>query len=73
MPACIELDLRALPAPQPMERALAAAEGLAPGAELVVLTPLVPLPLLDLLAVRGFEATATPLRDGGVRVVVRRR
>ena len=69
----IELDLRALPAPQPMERALAAAEALARGGELVVLTPLMPLPLLDLLDGRGFETVATPLGDGGARVVVRRR
>ena len=73
MDARIELDLRALPAPQPMERALAAATDLASGAELVVLTPLMPLPLLNLLDDRGFEVTATPLRDGGARVVVRRR
>lgn len=68
-----ELDLRALPAPQPMERALAEADRLVPGAELVVLTPLMPLPLLDLLDACGFEAAATPLVEGGARVVVRRR
>lgn len=73
MAAGIELDLRALPAPQPMERALAAADGLARGSELVVLTPLIPLPLLELLDGRGFDTAATPLRDGGARVVVRRR
>lgn len=73
MAAGIELDLRALPAPQPMERALAAADGLVRGAELVVLTPLMPLPLLELLDGRGFATTATPLPDGGARVVVRRR
>lgn len=68
----MELDLRALPAPQPMDRALAAVEALVQGAELVLLTPLMPMPLLQLLDERGFETFASPLREGGARIVVRR-
>ena len=69
-PAC--LDLHALPAPQPLERGLAAAEALPPGGSVVLLTPVVPMPLLQLLeAPRGFRAEAR-LRSDGARVVVRR-
>ena len=67
-----DLDLRDLPAPEPLERALAAADALAPGAELVVLTPLLPLPLLQLLDARGFRTRADWLADGTARVVIRR-
>jgi hypothetical protein len=68
----IELDLRALPMPEPMERALAAAEALAPGGTLSVLTPWMPLPLLELLAERGLQADAEALPDQGARVWIRR-
>lgn len=69
-PGC--LDLRHLPAPEPLERALAAADALAPGAELVLLTPLLPIPLLQLLDARGCKAQAQWLSDGTARVVVQR-
>lgn len=69
-PPC--LDLRGLPSPEPLERALAAAGALAQGAELVVLTPLMPYPLLQLLSARGFEAAAEFLPGGHARVRVRR-
>lgn len=68
----LELDLRSLVAPEPMVRALAAADALAADATLVVLTPLLPLPLLQLLAERGFHARALPLADGAARVTIRR-
>lgn len=66
-----ELDLRRLPSPQPMLRALAAADALAPGQALQVLTPLLPLPLLDALAARGLHASASVLPAGGARVLIR--
>lgn len=66
------LDLRQLPAPEPLRLALAAAEDLVPGAELVVLTPLMPLPLLQLLELQGYDASAEPLPEGGARVRIRR-
>ena len=66
-----ELDLRALPSPEPMRRALAAADALRPGQQLQVLTPLLPTPLLEVLAARGLQATATLLPAGGARVVIR--
>ncbi len=65
------LDLRGLPPPQPMLQALAAAGDLAPGQTLQVLTPLMPLPLLDALRERGFQASASALPDGGAWVLIR--
>ncbi|KQX99342.1 hypothetical protein ASD22_03515 [Rhodanobacter sp. Root480] len=67
-----ELDLRALPMPEPMERALAAADALPPGGALSVLTPFMPLPLLEVLAERGLHAEAELLPDQGARVWIRR-
>ena len=68
-----ELDLRCLPSPLPMQYALAAAEALFPGQTVRVLTPLMPLPLLDMLATLGFSFEATRLPDGGARVLICRR
>ncbi|MGN2251923.1 DUF2249 domain-containing protein [Frateuria sp. GZRe12] len=69
----IELDLRHLPAPQPMLRALEAAETLAPGERLIVVAPMLPRPLLMELAQLGFEAEpGEPQADGSVRVQIRR-
>lgn len=67
-----ELDLRHLMAPEPMLRALAAADALAAGQEVTVLTPMLPRPLLLELALRGFEAEPEPLPDGSARVLIRR-
>lgn len=66
-----ELDLRWLPSPEPMLRALAAADALLPGQATQVLTPLLPTPLLDALAARGLQATAFALPTGGARVLIR--
>ncbi|PWK85777.1 DUF2249 domain-containing protein [Fulvimonas soli] len=66
------LDLRRLPAPEPLQRALAAADALLPGQSLRVLTPLLPAPLLDALAQRGLHARAEPLAEGGAQVTIRR-
>jgi len=66
-----ELDLRWLPLPEPMLRALAIADALLPGQAVQVLTPLLPTPLLDALVSRGMQATAFALPTGGARVLIR--
>jgi len=66
-----ELDLRWLPSPEPMLRALAIADALLPGQAVQVLTPLLPTPLLDALVSRGMQATAFALPTGGARVLIR--
>jgi hypothetical protein len=68
--AACELDLRDLPAPEPMLRALAAVDALAPGAVLVLWTPMRPVPLLQLLAERGLQACTQVLADGTARVEI---
>lgn len=65
-----ELDLRDLPAPEPMQRALQAADALRQGQSVVVLTPLVPVPLLDALASRGLQTTVSEQPGGGARVLI---
>jgi hypothetical protein len=68
-----ELDLHHLGAPEPMLRALEAADTLAAGEQLTVVTPMLPRPLLMELALRGFEAEpGEPQPDGSVRVQIRR-
>lgn len=68
-----ELDLRNLPAPEPMLRALAAAEALAPGETVCIIAPRLPRPLLMELAQLGFHAEpGPPQADGSVRVCIRR-
>ena len=64
------LDLRWLPAPEPMLRALAAADALLPGECVCVLTPLLPIPLLDALSARHLRHLAEPEPSGGVRVLI---
>lgn len=70
-PILPELDLRGLPAPEPMQRALEAANALLPGQAVQVLTPLLPTPLLDVLAARGLRTTVFALPTGGARVLIR--
>lgn len=65
-----ELDLRHLPAPEPMQRALDATEALLPGQSVSVLTPMVPTPLLEMLAARGLLTTVSPLAGGAARVLI---
>lgn len=68
-----ELDLRHLEAPEPMLRALAAADRLAPGEAVAIVAPRLPRPLLMELAHLGYDAEPdTPRSDGSVRVVIRR-
>ena len=69
-PDAVELDLRGLPAPEPMVRARAAADALAPGESVRILTPLVPLPLLEALRARGLRHRVEELPAGGARVLI---
>lgn len=66
------LDLRGLPAPAPLERAVAASDRLEAGGDLEVLTPQMPYPLIELLVGRGFAVAAEHCADGSARVRVRR-
>ena len=66
------LDLRHLQAPEPLERAMAAADALPPGARLEVWTPMLPIPLLQLLDARGFMACAELQEDGTTRIFIGR-
>lgn len=68
-----ELDLRHLEAPEPMLRALDAADRLAPGEAVVIVAPRLPRPLLMELAHLGYDAEPeAPRADGSVRVLIRR-
>ncbi|WP_198117029.1 DUF2249 domain-containing protein [Massilia rhizosphaerae] len=65
------LDLRDLPAPQPLERILDALDGLADGAELCVLLAREPHPLYGILAHDGYRWRST-WRDDGCLVTIAR-
>lgn len=65
------LDLRHLAAPEPMVRALEAIDALPPGCGLVVLTPLMPVPLLERLGAMGHDVHAELMSDGTARLHVR--
>ncbi len=52
----IELDLRQLPAPEPMVRIFDALPDLVTGQALIARTPCWPQPLLDRLAIMGYRA-----------------
>ena len=71
-PAGQTLDLRDLPAPEPLEAALGAAEALRGGESFVALTPRVPALLLVRLRERGFAVQATEEADGSGRIAVSR-
>ena len=66
------LDLRGLPPPEPLTMALAAAENLAPGEAIRIVTERRPVHLLPILTERGFRIDGWPLPDGGHETVVRR-
>jgi len=65
-----EHDLRLLPCPEPMRRALAIADNLDVGESARVITPIFPGPLLGLLAERGLLTQISTLSDGGVCVLI---
>ena len=66
------VDLRGLPAPEPLLRALAMANDLEVGDDIVVLTPMWPHPLLAELDERGLSYRARALPDGGARILIER-
>lgn len=73
MPAQPDIDLRHLPAPEPMLRALEVADALAPGEVVAVIAPMLPRPLLMELAQLGYAVQAEAAQvDGSVRVVISR-
>jgi len=65
-----EIDLRNLPPPEPLLRAIEAADALASGDLISVLTPMYPAPLIEVLSQRGFRHVATALPGGGARIVI---
>lgn len=69
-PLCDTLDVRHLPAPEPMQRALQAADALQPGQRVVILTPVVPQPLFPLLEARGLRWQTEICADGSARVLL---
>lgn len=71
-PLPVELDLRGLPAPEPLLRALDAVDTLSPGQGLTLLTPLLPRPLLAELDARGLRWQVSDCADGGTRIHVER-
>lgn len=64
------LDLRHLPAPEPMERILDAVEALTPGHTIEALTPFWPAPLLPILESQGCAWRREPGPDGHDRVLI---
>ena len=70
--AAPEFDLRYLCAPEPMLLALEAADALEPGQTIQVLTPRMPIPLLELLTARGMQTLAFALPSGEARILIRR-
>lgn len=65
-----ELDLRELPPPEPMQRALEAVAALPDGASLTILTRFRPVHLLEHLAPRGYEGISEEQSDKSWRTVI---
>jgi uncharacterized protein (DUF2249 family) len=65
------LDLRALPAPEPMERVLAALDALPNGAQLRVLLAREPHPLYGILARTGYRWQSAWQDDGCLVTIAR--
>lgn len=65
-------DFRKLNPPEPLNRALALADRLAPGEAVVVLTPFWPAPLLEALRDRGLLRRAKMLPEGGCEIHLER-
>ena len=66
----VELDLRHLPAPEPMQRIIEALDTLHHGQCLLAYTPCRPQPLLDLLAVEGYRVVVTVAPAGDAQVQI---
>lgn len=67
------LDLRHLPAPEPMERIIEALDTLPAGGVLIALTPFRPTPLLPMLEAWGFVANVEDTPEGQARIRICRR
>ena len=57
---------------EPFDQIMAAADGLAPDEELIVLAPFEPVPLEGVLASRGFTCEATEIAEGDWQVTFTR-
>ena len=69
-PLSTTLDLRELPAPEPLLRALLAVDTLAQGVVLRLLTPMRPEPLLEQLRSRRLGYSVSAHDGGGCAVTV---
>lgn len=65
-----EMDLRHLPAPEPMLRILQALPALEKGHRLLARTPFRPQPLLDRLALLGYRVEVGETKEGDAWVLV---
>ena len=72
MPEPRVIDGRDMEPPEPLERALAELDTLAPGEELVMLLRCEPLPLYSILARNGFRHESIPRSDGTNEVRIRK-
>ncbi len=72
LPPDAVLDLRDLPAPEPMERILGACASLAPGAAIAARTPRLPRMLLPILEQKRLLWAAVEESDGSGLVYVER-
>lgn len=66
----LRLDLRPLPAPEPMQRILDQLQVLPAGQLLLALTPMYPAPLLPILAQWGFIWRVHEAADGTASVAI---
>lgn len=66
----LQLDLRQLSAPEPMQRILDQLQTLPAGQLLLALTPLYPAPLLPILAQWGFVCRVDDAADGSARIAI---
>ena len=72
MPESRLIDGRDMVPPEPLERAIAELQTLAPGDELVMLLRCEPLPLYAMLDRNGFRHQTTPRPDGTNEIRIRK-
>ncbi len=68
----VELDVRDLEPPEPMQLALAAIAALGEGEKLRMLHHREPYPLYSILQQRGFSHRTTELADGSYEILISR-
>lgn len=66
----IELDVRDLEPPEPLQQALTALAALQPGEQLRMLHHREPFPLYAMLRERGFTCRTTQMADGSYEVLI---